>query len=265
MAIDQQTRSEILRLSRAEGWPVGTIARHLGIHHGTVTRALEGAGAPRRPQAKMIDPYVPFIREQLEKEPGLSATLLREQVRKRGCGGGPDHFRHLLRDLGLRPEKKPDAAMRLRFLPAELAQVGRVELGRVTVGPGRAQAGGLRHDAQPLEVQLPAPVLQRGHGRLVCSENRKRTKGWLWKILARVPVENPPLASRRLHGSFLCRDRRRQAWRRRSGAWPRRTGRTGSTMDRASGSVRKRGRPALPSASRVLDGCLGSRTGSSRG
>ncbi len=54
-------------------------------------------------------------------------------------------------------------------------------------------------------------------------------------------------------------------WRRRSGAWPRRTGRTGSTMDRASGSVRKRGRPALPSASRVLDGCPGSGTGSSRG
>lgn len=134
MAIDQQTRSEILRLHRAEGWPVGTIARHLGIHHSTVKRALDGAGVTRRSRAKMIDPYIPFIKKQFKTEPGLSARVLHEQVRKRGYGGGVDHFRHLLRDLGLRPEKKPEASMRLKFLPAEQAQVDWVELGRVTIG-----------------------------------------------------------------------------------------------------------------------------------
>ena len=40
MAIDEDVRAEIVRLSRAEGWPVGTIARHLGVHHSTVTRSL---------------------------------------------------------------------------------------------------------------------------------------------------------------------------------------------------------------------------------
>ncbi len=45
--------------------------------------------------------------------------------------------------------------------------------------------------------------------------------------------------------------------RRRCGALPRRTGWTDRTLDRDSGSVRQRGRPALPSVSRVLDGCLG--------
>ncbi len=134
MAIDQQTRSEILRLHRAEGWPVGTIARHLGIHHSTVRRALGGAGVPRRSRTKMIDPYIPFITEQFEKEPGLSARVLHEQVRQRGYTGGLDHFRHLLRDLGLRPQKKPEASMRLNFLPAEQAQVDWVDLGRVTIG-----------------------------------------------------------------------------------------------------------------------------------
>ena len=77
-------------------------------------------------------------------------------------------------------------------------------------------------------------------------ENQKGTGRWLWISWTRIPVEKPSLVSRRLPGSFLRRDRRRQAWRRRCGAWPRRTGRTDLILDRASGSVIKRGRPALP-------------------
>ncbi len=84
MAIDEEMRSTIVRLSRAEGWPVGTIARHLGVHHGTVTRALRAAGAERRPRAKFIDTFVPFIRKQLEEEPRLPAGTLWRQVKARG-------------------------------------------------------------------------------------------------------------------------------------------------------------------------------------
>ena len=39
MAIDHDTRVTIVCLFRIEGWPVGTIARELGLHHSTVTRA----------------------------------------------------------------------------------------------------------------------------------------------------------------------------------------------------------------------------------
>ena len=134
MAIDGETRARIVRLSRAEGWPVGTIARHLGVHHGTVTRALRAGGQERRPRARLIDPFLPFIRERLEEAPDLPASTLWRQVAARGYSGGEDHFRHALRSLGLRPARRPEPAMRLRFLPAEQAQVDWAEFGRVRIG-----------------------------------------------------------------------------------------------------------------------------------
>ena len=70
-------------------------------------------------------------------------------------------------------------------------------------------------------------ALATSHDRRIKSEQGR----WLWISWMRIPVENPSLACRRLPGSFLCRDRRRQAWRRRSGARPRRTGRTETPLD----------------------------------
>ena len=134
MAIDGETRARIVLLSRAEGWPVGAIARHLGVHHGTVTRALRAAGQERRPRARLIDPFLPFIRERLEEAPDLPASTLWRQVAARGYSGGEDHFRHALRSLGLRPARRPEPAMRLSFLPAEQAQVDWAEFGRVRIG-----------------------------------------------------------------------------------------------------------------------------------
>ena len=143
MAIDEDARAAIVRLSRAEGWPVGTIAGHLGVHHSTVTRALRAAGRERRPRPKLIDPFVPFIEEQLEKAPDLPASTLYRQVRDRGYRGGEDHFRHSLRDLGLRPARRPEPSMRLTFLPAEQAQVDWAEFGRVRVGRAERRLMGL--------------------------------------------------------------------------------------------------------------------------
>ena len=45
-------------------------------------------------------------------------------------------------------------------------------------------------------------VRRAGFERLVCSGNRKRTKGLLWKILARVPVDFPPVV--KLFQRVLC-------------------------------------------------------------
>ena len=143
MAIDEETRATIVRLSRAEGWPVGTIARHLGVHHGTVTRALRAAGRERRPRARLVDPFVPFIRERLEEAPDLPASTLWRQVAALGYRGGEDHFRHSLRALGLRPARRPEPSMRLRFLPAEQAQVDWAEFGKVRVGRAERRLMGL--------------------------------------------------------------------------------------------------------------------------
>ena len=68
MAISKELEAKILRYFHVEKWRVGTIARQLGIHHGTVDRVLSQAGLPKvaRPhRSSMIDPFLPFIVETL--------------------------------------------------------------------------------------------------------------------------------------------------------------------------------------------------------
>ena len=97
--ISAEKTAEILRVYHAEKWKVGTISRQLGVHHDTVRRVLAQAGqAPGLEMARpsMIEPFVPFLVQTLEKYPTLRASRLYEMVRQRGYGGGPDHFRHLI-------------------------------------------------------------------------------------------------------------------------------------------------------------------------
>jgi len=124
MTILPELEAQILRYYHVEKWRTGTIAAQLGVHHGTVTRILAQAGlpkigAPRR--ASAIDPYLPFIRETLEKFPTLTASRLYAMVKSRGYSGSPDHFRHLI--ALHRPRPKAETYLRLRTLPGEQAQV----------------------------------------------------------------------------------------------------------------------------------------------
>lgn len=43
--MEPSLRAEIIRLREIERFPIGTITRHLGIHHSTVMRALAAADA----------------------------------------------------------------------------------------------------------------------------------------------------------------------------------------------------------------------------
>ena len=77
--ISQRLAAEIRRLCEVEGWRTNTIARHLGVHHGTVTRALARAGLskpPPRRRVSKLDPYVPFVREIFERYPTLAARVV---------------------------------------------------------------------------------------------------------------------------------------------------------------------------------------------
>ena len=123
--ISDEKAAEIRRLFNHEGWRKSTIARHLRVHHSTVTRVLEQAGleSPTPPRSSMIDPFVPFLRKTLESYPKLPASTLYEMVRRRGYPGRPDHFRHRVAALDLRPRQAPEAFFELRTLPAEQAQV----------------------------------------------------------------------------------------------------------------------------------------------
>ena len=124
MVISPDREAEILRYYHVERWRAGTIARQLGVHHNVVSRVLAQAGLPRlgapsRPS--QLDPFLPFIRQTLEKFPTLNASRLYAMARERGYRGGPDHFRHLI--ACHRPRPQAEAYLRLRSLPGEQAQV----------------------------------------------------------------------------------------------------------------------------------------------
>ena len=138
MVISIDLETKILRLYHAEKWPTGTIARQLGVHRGTVARVLAQAGLPRHgppTRASLIDPYLPFIHESLEKFPSLTASRLFGMVRERGFAGGPDHFRHIIATL--RPRRKAEAYLRLRTLPGEQTQVDWAHFGIHVIGRAR--------------------------------------------------------------------------------------------------------------------------------
>jgi transposase len=133
--ISPDQEAKILRFYHAEKWPIATIARQLGVHHGTVRRVLVQSGVAeaihaRRPSR--LEPYVPFLQQTLLEYPRLPASRLYEMVRQRGYRGGPDHFRHLV-SLH-RPRPAAEAYLRLRTLPGEQAQVDWANFGILHLG-----------------------------------------------------------------------------------------------------------------------------------
>lgn len=135
MTLSPELQAQILRYYHAEKWRIGTIATQLQVHHSAVARVLAQAGLPpigavRR--ASAIDPYLPFIRETLEKFPTLTASRLYAMAKERGYPGRPSQFRH---HISLhRPKPKREAYLRLRTLPGEQAQVDWGHFGHLQVG-----------------------------------------------------------------------------------------------------------------------------------
>ncbi|MDO9105477.1 MAG: hypothetical protein Q7U57_11000 [Methylovulum sp.] len=86
MTIPPELEAQILRYYHAEKWRIGTIATQLHVHHSAVSRVLAQAGLPpigavRR--ASAIDPYLPFIRETLEKFPTFAPCQVSKNQRGR--------------------------------------------------------------------------------------------------------------------------------------------------------------------------------------
>lgn len=133
--ISKSQSAEILRLYHAEKWKVGTIARQLHVHHGTVRRVLRRAGVTLpsgRLKPSITDPYVPLIIETLAKYPGVPASRVYAMAKERGYEGSSDHFRRVV--ALHRPRPMPEAYMRLRTLPGEQGQVDWAHFGTLTVG-----------------------------------------------------------------------------------------------------------------------------------
>ena len=138
MVIPPDREAQILRYHHVEKWPIGTIARQLGVHHSVVRRVLAQAGLPRSPvspRPSRLEPFLPFILQTLEKFPTLTASRLHAMVRERGWQGSPDHFRHLI--ACHRPRRPAEAYLRLRTLPGEQAQVDWGHFGHLQIGRAR--------------------------------------------------------------------------------------------------------------------------------
>lgn len=133
--ISKETEAEVVRLYHGERWPIGTIAAQLGLHHTTVQRVLRHTGVDAKvvaPRPSMVDPFVPFIVEQLAKYPNLRSSRLFTMIKERGYPGGPDHLRRVIGRI--RPTKPAEAFQRLRTLPGEQAQVDGAHFGKLQVG-----------------------------------------------------------------------------------------------------------------------------------
>lgn len=132
--IPADLEAKIRRLFHTESWPVGTIARQLGVHHSTVRRVLLADGVPLSAiptRWSRADPFVPFMVSVLEQYPDLRASRLYEMVKERGYAGGPDHFRAIV--ARHRPRKAAEAFLRLSTLPGEQAQVDWGHFGHIDV------------------------------------------------------------------------------------------------------------------------------------
>jgi len=131
--LDAETIARIRRLYYAEHWKIGTIVAQLGVHREAVIRALERAGMPQRraQRERQIDPYLPFIRETLERYPTLRSTRIHQMLVERGFEGSAVHLRRIVR--GLRPARR-EAFLVLRSIPGERAEVDWADFGKVTIG-----------------------------------------------------------------------------------------------------------------------------------
>ncbi len=138
MSISDELQANILRYYHVEKWRVGTISSQLGVHHSTIKRVLSEAGVPKRKilvQSSMMDSYLSFVLDTLQRYPTLTASRLFSMVQERGYPGGIDHFRHLISYY--RPKPAAEAYLRLRTLPGEQAQVDWGHFGYMMLGQAK--------------------------------------------------------------------------------------------------------------------------------
>ena len=138
MSISNDLEAKVLRYYHVEKWRVGTIAREFGVHHSVVQRVLSKTGIPKTKiltQPSMIDPYLPFILDTLDKFPKLPASRLYDMVCERGYPGAANHFRYLISIY--RPKPAAEAYLRLRTLPGEQAQVDWGHFGHMEIGSAK--------------------------------------------------------------------------------------------------------------------------------
>jgi transposase len=113
--------AEIRRLHRAEGVPIKAIARRLRISRNTVRAAIASDVPPkyeRKPAGSIVDAVEPRIRELLQLDPTMPATVIAERV---GWTRGITVLKERVAEL--RPVYlPPDPASRTSYVAGDIAQ-----------------------------------------------------------------------------------------------------------------------------------------------
>jgi transposase len=133
--VTPEESASILRLHHVEGWPVGTIGTQIGRHHDTVEGVLAQAGLGVHKQVirtRLVDPFLPFLKETLEKYPRLRSSRLWSMAKVRGYEGSKSGFRAIISRL--RPRPHAEAYLRRVVLAGQEAQVDWAHFGKLTVG-----------------------------------------------------------------------------------------------------------------------------------
>lgn len=129
---DAELEAEIRRLHFAEHWSAGTIASNLAVHPDRVRRVLNlDERKPPAPRPRQIDPFLPLVKETLERYPRLRATRIHAMLRERGFGGSARQVRRAVREL--RP-RRAEAFLALRAFPGEEAQADWADFGPIPIG-----------------------------------------------------------------------------------------------------------------------------------
>jgi transposase len=118
----------------AEGWKIRALARHFATGRNTIRRILrkhqtrrdEGHDVlteptRRTPRGSKLDRFVPFIEQQLEEFPRITAQRLFEELRQQGYTGKISILRHRLQTL--RPQPKRDPTVRFETAPGVQGQM----------------------------------------------------------------------------------------------------------------------------------------------
>ena len=133
--ISEEQIAQIRHLFHAEHWKIGTIASQLGLHPLTVRAALETDRFRSHPRLRdrLVDPFLDFLRQNLQQYPRLRATRLYQMIRPRGYTGSISQLRRVVAEL--RPTH-PEAFLRLNSFPGEMAQADWAHFGEVSIGGG---------------------------------------------------------------------------------------------------------------------------------
>jgi transposase len=153
--------AEIRRMHRVEGRSIREISRRTGLHRETIRRALASDAPPRYERAPVpskLDPFKPWIEEQLRAEPGIPSQRLRELAEQLGYRGGKTIFddwvrevrpRYLVRRTYQRTIYRPGELLQFDLfepragIPVGHGQTRRAWMVTAELGYSRAVAGAL--------------------------------------------------------------------------------------------------------------------------